>query len=290
MIKSSNRCFFIAEVSSNHDRSLDRCLEFVRVAAASGFDAVKFQAFKLSELFSPEVLAYSEEHRNRSDWELPLEFFPEIRRCCDERGIALGVTPFYLDAVGLTEPYVDFFKIASYELLWLDLVRAASLTGKPLVLSTGMADLQEVHDAVEAASDSGCETLSVLHCVSAYPAPANSINLSAIQTMRKNLNVRIGWSDHTNNEDVILAATQRWRASIVEMHIDLDGLGAEFGPGHCWMPDRAGDIISKVRLLESMDGDGKKQASHRELDERSWRADPDDGLRPLKKIRLHLGH
>lgn len=288
MNESKNRCYFIAEVSSNHGASLDRCIEFVDVAAMSGFDAVKFQAFKVKELFSPEVLAGSDEHRKRSDWELPLAFFPEIRRRCDHRGIALGVTPFYLDAVSSTERYVDFFKIASYEILWLDLIQEVASTGKPLVVSTGMADFPEVSEAVTTATASGCVDLSVLHCVSSYPAPMESINLSAIHTMRTRLGLPIGWSDHTNNDDVILAATQRWRASIVEMHIDLDGLGAESGQGHCWLPDRASSVISKVRLLESMDGNGLKIPAAQETEERRWRSDPFDGLRPLREVRRYL--
>ena len=122
---------FIAEVSSNHHRDLTRSFDFIDSASRVGCTAVKFQLFKIEQLFSPEILERSEKHRKRKEWELPLEFVPKLAQRCIEVGVEFSCTPFYLDAVVELEPYVDFYKIASYELLWDNLLAACAGTGKP---------------------------------------------------------------------------------------------------------------------------------------------------------------
>ena len=141
---------FIAEVSSNHHRDLERCFDFIDTAARIGCDAVKFQLFKIDQLFAPEILDKSETHRKRKDWELPTDFLTELAKRSADQGIQFSCTPFYLAAVAELEPHVDFYKIASYELLWDDLIRACARTGKPLI-STGMATLFEIQHAVDIA-------------------------------------------------------------------------------------------------------------------------------------------
>ena len=135
---------FVAEVSSNHNRDLARAIAFVDAASRIGCDGVKFQLFRVDELFAPEILAKSATHRARSLWELPEEFLPPLAAHSRERGLQFACTPFSLRAVNVLEPHVDFFKIASYELLWDDLLRACAATGKPVAIATGMATLDEV--------------------------------------------------------------------------------------------------------------------------------------------------
>jgi N-acetylneuraminate synthase len=118
MIKDN---FFIAEVSSNHNSNLKRCLKFIDVAKEIGCDAVKFQLFKIDELFHNSILKNREDIKKRKKWELPLEYIKKISEHCKRRRILFGCTPFYLDAVEQLHPFVDFYKIASYELLWDDL-------------------------------------------------------------------------------------------------------------------------------------------------------------------------
>ena len=203
---------FVAEVSSNHGRNLQRCLEFISTSAEIGCDAVKFQLFKLRQLFAPETLAARKELLIRETWELPLEFLPELARACAERKVAFSCTPFYLKAVEELLPYVEFYKIASYELIWDDLLRECARTGKPVVLSTGMATMQEVEHAVGVIRAAGCRDLTLLHCVSGYPTPPQECNLAAIDTIRDQVSsfspysLRVGWSDHSVNEDVIRRA------------------------------------------------------------------------------------
>lgn len=276
---------YIAEVSSNHHQSLERCLAFVDTAAAIGCDAVKFQLFRVDQLFTPEILSRSESHRKRKQWELPLEFLEPLAQRSHERGLAFACTPFDLQAVANLGPHVDFYKIASYELLWHDLIRACSATGKPLILSTGMATLSEVQAAVEAARDAGCSDLTLLHCVSGYPTPAEQCNLAAIQTLRETCACPVGWSDHSVSPAVLVRAIHRWGAALVEFHLDLEGQGEEFGSGHCWLPHQMQQVIEMIRLGEQADGSGEKQPVPVELSDRDWRADPSDGLRPLLKLR-----
>jgi len=277
--------FFISEVSSNHSSDLDRSINFIKTSAAIGCDAVKFQLFKIDQLFSPEILNSSPEHRSRKKWELPIKFLAPLAEECKHQGIQFSCTPFYLDAVDELYQYVDFYKIASYELLWDELLVKCSETKKPLILSTGMATEVEILHAVEVCRKAGVSKLSLLHCSSSYPTPIEDANLSAIKTMRELTGCSIGWSDHTVSSEVLLRAIHKWEASIIEFHIDLDGKGDEYSSGHCWLPDQIGSVISSVRSSLLADGDGIKRPNKSELPDREWRADPDDGLRPFKSIR-----
>ena len=276
---------FIAEASSNHGRELVRALRFVDAAADSGCDAVKFQLFKIERLFAPEILAKSEKHRARKDWELPIAHLAPIAEHCLARGILFSCTPFYVEAVEELRPFVAFYKVASYELMVRPLLAACAVTGKPVVLSTGMASMDEIVDAVAVLRGSGCADIMLLHCVSAYPAPAAEANLSAIASLRQATGCKVGWSDHTRRPAVIERAVHRWGAEAVEFHLDLDGRGAEYGAGHCWLPEEIAPVIARIRESFQADGSGFKEPQPSERDDRDWRADPSDGMRPLKHVR-----
>ena len=318
---------FIAEVSSNHHQSLDRCFQFIDEAARIGCDGVKFQLFKIDELFAPEVFISKPDVEKRRQWELPVSFLPELSMQCRKKEIMFSCTPFYLSAVDELFPYVDFYKIASYELLWDDLLKTCANTGKPIVLSTGMATMPEIKHAVNVILNAMPRTtylppLTLLHCVSGYPAPPDQCNLAAIQTLRNAFTVGanthtsspsypytidIGWSDHSVSPEVIRRAVYKWEASMVEFHLDLEGEGEEFGPGHCWLPEQMLAVIREVQSLKSdirtpsidpapgtselgfdIDGTGEKKPTSVELLDIDWRADPVDGLRPLRDKRALL--
>lgn len=279
---------FVAEVSSNHHRDLSRCLEFIKTSAAAGCGAVKFQLFRVRELFSPEALQCRPKLLAREAWELPPSFLPDLRSCCHDSGIQFSCTPFYLEAVDELLPFVDFYKVASYELLWDDLLLACARSGKPVVLSTGMATLAEVEHATAVLQQGGCRQLTLLHCVSSYPAKPEDCNLAAIATLRDACQCPVGWSDHSVDSGVIYRAVCRWGASMIEFHLDLEGKGSEFGGGHCWLPAQIKAVIDGVRSGFAAEGDGKVGPAQSELMEREWRADPEDGLRPLKSTRRQL--
>jgi sialic acid synthase SpsE len=279
---------FIAEVSSNHHRDIDRCFAFIDESARIGCGAVKFQLFKIRDLFSPEAIAYKPTLLDREAWELPVAFLPKLAERCRAAGVQFSCTPFYLDAVEELKPHVDFYKVASYELLWDDLLIACARTRKPLVLSTGMADMSEVAHAVDTAKSAGCRDLTLLHCVSGYPTPIDECNLAAIETLRRTFACRVGWSDHSANAAVVLRAISRWNAEVIEFHLDLDGSGDEYKTGHCWLPPQIAPVIAMVRDGERADGTGEKGPGKTETTERQWRADPSDGLRPLLRTREQI--
>lgn len=279
---------FIAEVSSNHAQDLNRCIAFIEKSFEIGCEAVKFQMFKLDQLFSVEAREANPEFEKRRDWELPEDYLPILKAKCDELGILFSCTPFYLDAVALLKPYVDFYKVASYELLWDDLLIEVASTQKKVILSTGMADMGEILHAVNVLRTHGATDIELLHCISGYPTPLEDCNLSAIETLHKQTGLKVGWSDHSVNPIVIFEAVTRWRASSVEFHLDLDGLGDEFKTGHCWLPDEISQVIKICRDPSLISGDGKKTAKDSEKFDRKWRADPADGLRPLMSTRREL--
>ena len=285
---------FVADVSSNHHRDLNRALAFVETASRLGCAAVKFQLFTVNELFAPEILAKSPQHRARAHWELPEPFLAPLAARSRDLGMAFACTPFSLRALDVLEPHVDFFKVASYELLWDDLLRACAVTGKPVVLATGMATLDEVVRATHVLRDAGCPDPILLHCTSGYPTPIKHCNLAAIETIRAAARARVGWSDHSVSPAVISRAVHRWGAEMVEFHLDLDGTGVEFSAGHCWLPTQIAPVIEAIhhglsesgeRAFQASDGTGEKRPVEAEIADRPWRADPSDGLRPMRAIR-----
>ena len=284
---------FIAEIGSNHNGDLERLRALIAASAEAGCEAVKLQVFRVEDLFSPEALAAKPELADRRAWEFPLAMLPDVRAACDRAGVALGATPFGLWAVDALAPHVDFFKVASYELLWHDLPRACAETGKPLLVSTGMATEEEIGAAMQAIEDAGAAArVTLLHCVSGYPTPPEQANLAAIETLRGRFGCPVGWSDHTGSEEVIVRAVTRWNASDVELHIDLDGAGFEAGE-HNWTAARIARVRDAISVASSapasdLDGDGRKVPQPVELPDVPWRADPSDGLRPLRALRAEL--
>lgn len=289
---------FIAEISSNHNGDLARCRRLITEAARVGCTGVKFQLFRIDRLFAPEILRVSANHRRRRRWELPLRFLPELSAAARDAGLQFGCTPFDLDAVDELAPHVDFLKVASYELPWLDLIHACASTSLPLIVSTGMADAGEAWAAVDAALESGCRDLTMLHCVSRYPVPEHACNLAAIGTLREmmasnfapdwpEVAFKAGWSDHSVSPGIIGRALRHWAADAIEFHFDLEGRGAEFGGGHCWLPETIAPVIDGAfaPVSPECDGTGRIAPLPEDLPERGWRADPSDGLRPTLAVR-----
>ena len=281
----NNLPIFVAEVSSNHSCNLERAKEFIKVSSQIGCQAVKFQLFKIDKLFAPEILAKSKTHRDRKEWELPVEFLPELSTYSHSLGLQFSCTPFYLEAVKELEQYVDFYKIASYELLWDDLIIECAKTKKDLVLSTGMATLDEIEHAVEVFKTHSNSKLTLLHAISGYPTPVKEANLKAIKTLRDKFKLEVGLSDHSVSKDVITRSIYKWDASMIEFHLDLDENGAEYKSGHCWLPNQMKDTIDGIKNGLLADGTGEKVPAPSEIDDRLWRADPSDGLRPFKELR-----
>jgi pseudaminic acid synthase len=225
--------FIIAEMSGNHNGSLERALALVDVAADSGAHALKLQTYTADtmtiDLAEREFLITDK----NSLWSgatlynlykqaaTPWEWHKPIFDRCKARGILGFSTPFDPSAVRFLESLeVPCYKIASFENVDLNLIRTVARTGKPLIISTGLANVAEIAEAVAAARDGGCTALMLLKCTSAYPATAASANLATIGHMRELFDCEVGLSDHTMGIGVSIAAVALG-ASLIEKHITL---------------------------------------------------------------------
>ncbi len=225
------KCFIIAEISANHGQDFKRAVLLIKKAKECGADAVKFQAY------TPDTLTINANSRyfkiNHPRWggqtlyELykkaytPWEWFKKLKKIADDSGIIFFSTAFDKTAVDfLDELGVPFHKIASFELVDLPLIEYAAKTKKPLILSTGMATLSEIKEAVYAARDAGVKDITLLKCVSNYPARPEDMNLRTIEDMRKLFGLPVGLSDHTLGTAVSVAAVCLG-ARMIEKHFTL---------------------------------------------------------------------
>ena len=268
--------YVVAEAGVNHDGIVDRALKLVDAAAAGGADAVKFQIFDVDRLVTEGTAkaAYQRRADGGSETQdemlrrlqLDLRSFEAIAGRARARGVAFLASPFDEESVDvLVELGVPAIKIASPDLVNLPLVAYAAATGLPLILSTGMADLEETRGAVGAARAAGAEELVVLHCVSAYPARPEDANLAAMATLADALDVPIGFSDHTLGTAVAVAAAALG-ACLVEKHLTLDRTAP--GPDHAASiePREFADLVAACRAAAAAIGDGVKRPVAAELE------------------------
>ena len=233
-ISASDAPFIIAEMSGNHNQSLDRALAIVDAAAATGAHAMKIQTFTadsmtldLSEgeftITDPKSLWYGRTlYDLYKEAHTPAEWHKPIFDRAKEHGMMAFSTPFSEDAVELLESLdVPLYKIASFEALDLPLIRCVAETGKPMIISTGMASVVEIGEAVEAAMSSGCTNLTLLKCTSSYPATPENTNLRTMPVIGQTFGVNYGLSDHTMGTGVAVAATALG-ASAIEKHFIID--------------------------------------------------------------------
>jgi pseudaminic acid synthase len=265
-VGSGEPCFIIAEAGSNHDRNLNQAKRLVDAALAARADAVKFQTFT-----AETIAARTDAEVAKIDFagakslfdlyksvELPREWQREIKEYCDKKGIMFLSSPFDYGAIDeLDELGMPVIKIASFELVDLPLLRHAARTGKPLILSTGMANLGEIEDALGAIYAEGNRQVILLHCAINYPAPFASVNLAAMDTIRQAFDVPVGYSDHTLGNAVPVAAVARG-ASVIEKHFTLDkGLP---GPDHSFAmnPEEFASMVHAIRDTEAAMGSAIK--------------------------------
>lgn len=276
----------IAEIGSNHNGSLGRALVLISAARAAGFDGVKFQAFRVREMFHPLALERHPELLERERLEVPDEWWDPLWEEAFRLGLDFGVTPFDFGSLIRVSTMTDFLKVSSYQLLDLRFVSMVGSYVKPLVISTGMATMDEVREAVQCVGTPR-EDLTLLHCVSLYPCLPEEANLRAIQTLREAFpGEMMGWSDHTASWPVCRSAWRDFGADMMELHFDLDDrLGTE--ARHSWTPKWIKPLMGPMAEWRTIDGDGTgiKAPQPRELPERLWRHDPSDGMRPLKELR-----
>ena len=261
--------FVIAEAGVNHNGDIDLALKLVDAAVAARADAVKFQTFVAEELVTGDApkAEYQKQDSGKPEsqfemlkaLELSREEFKTIKAHCEANEIIFMSTPFDISSLNfLDEIGVPAFKISSGDLTNLPMLAEAGKKQKPVVLSTGMSNLAEVRDAVEAVCNSGNEQIALLHCVSNYPAVAADANLRAMQTMHREFRLPIGYSDHTKGLEVAIAAVALG-ARIIEKHFTMDR-NME-GPDHraSLLPAELKDLVKSIRNVEVALGDGEKK-------------------------------
>ncbi|MBX3112552.1 MAG: N-acetylneuraminate synthase [Fimbriimonadaceae bacterium] len=261
-------CFIIAEAGVNHNGSLDLAMKLVDVAADSGADAVKFQTFSADRLvtksarkaaYQAETTGAGNQYEMLKALELTADDFRQLARHCRERHVEFMSTPFDLeDADLLADIGVRAFKTPSGELTNLPYLEHVARKGKPMYVSTGMADLGEVERAVSVVRSAGNDDLTLLHCVSSYPAPFDQVNLNAMATMELAFGAPVGFSDHTQGIEACVAATAVG-AACLEKHFTLDR--SLPGPDHqaSLEPDELRRLVTAVRNVEAALGDGVKR-------------------------------
>lgn len=252
-IGSAHPPYVIAEVSANHNGNLDAALALIDVAAEQGASAVKIQTYRADTITlkssRPEFQITEGLWAGQSLYDLyeqahtPWDWHPALFAHARARGITMFSSPFDSTAIDLLEDLgAPAYKIASFEAVDLPLIRYAASTGKPMIISTGMADDVEIAEAVQAARDGGCRQLALLHCVSGYPAPAADYNLRTLSDMITRFGCVTGLSDHTLDSTTAIAAIALG-ASIVEKHITLDRNGG--GPDDSFSLE-PGDLAALV--------------------------------------------
>ena len=266
---SGRPCFIIAEAGSNHNGDIECAKKLIDAAVESGADAVKFQLFKAENLYSKYTPEFSYLKEPVYDLikniETPREWIEELAHYC-RSSINFLATPFDCEAVDLLSMYVPAYKIASFEIVDLELITYTAEKGKPMIISTGMANLGEIEDALHAVRAVSTADIALLHCSSLYPAPVEAVNLKAIKTMQQSFSVPVGFSDHTLGIHIPLAAVAMG-ACIIEKHFTLDRNLP--GPDHSFAiePDELKEMVRCIREIEAAQGSGIKEKSELEGEE-----------------------
>jgi len=269
LIGDGQPCFIIAEAGANHNRNLDMAKELIDAAVEAGADAVKFQTYSAETLYSRKTPKFSY-LKDQDVWqlikaiELPREWQGYLADYCQKKGIIFLSTPFDFRAVDeLAELNVPAYKIASFELVDLTLLRYTAQKGKPVIISTGMANLGDIEDAIKAIRQEHNDQIALLHCNSLYPTPAGVVNLKAIDNMGAAFGLPVGFSDHTLGITIPIAAVARG-AKIIEKHYTLDRNLP--GPDHPFAlePDELKNMVTAIREVEAALGHGRKERAPEE--------------------------
>lgn len=269
------KVFVIAEAGVNHNGNLELAKRLIDAAADAGVDAIKFQTWQTELLVTriAKQAAYQVENTGIEEsqfdmlkkLELSYDNFRELKQYCGTKNITFMSTPDETESANFLSDLQDIFKIGSGEMTNLPYLRHIGQLGKELILSTGMADLGEIEDALDALVQSGTpkEKITVLHATTEYPCPIDEVNLRAMQTIRDAFGVRVGYSDHTLGIEIPIAAVAMG-ASVIEKHFTIDR-NLE-GPDHkaSLEPNELKIMTHAIRKIEQALGNGIKKPSKSE--------------------------
>lgn len=271
------KTLIIAEAGVNHNGSLEIAKQLVRTAKECGADIVKFQTAKLDSLVSKhaEMADYQKKNTGKEESQkemlrkllLSYEDFLTLADYCKEVGIQFLSTPFDIESIHFLNPMQDIWKVPSGEITNYPYLVEIAKTGKKVIISTGMAEMDEIEAAVRVLRENGTKDLTILHCTTEYPAPLDDVNLRVMQTLKEKFGCPVGYSDHTKGISVSLAASALG-AEVIEKHFTLDR-NME-GPDHkaSLEPDELKALVDGVRDIERALGTGEKKPSEIELKNR----------------------
>lgn len=273
-VNSSNHVYIIAEAGVNHNGSLELAKKLVDAAAEAGADAVKFQTFVPENLVSryAEKADYQKATTDKAESQIDMlrkvvlkkEWHQVLIGYAEAKGIQFISTPFDLESIDfLATLDLPLYKIPSGEITNLPYLEKIGKLGKPVILSTGMSDMDEVRTAVGILKKNGCPKVSVLHCNTQYPTPFEDVNLAVMNSLREELDLEIGYSDHTLGIEVPIAAVAMG-ATIIEKHFTLDKTME--GPDHkaSLEPDELIAMVRSIRNIEKAIGNGDKRVTESE--------------------------
>ena len=265
--------YIIAEAGVNHNGSFELACKLVDVAKETGVDCIKFQTFKSDKLVShaAQKAEYQKDttgEGSQADMlkklELSYDEFRALKDYCDKVGVCFLSTPFDFDSIHFLNTIdIPFWKVPSGEVTNYPYLEALAKTGKPVVMSTGMCEMQEIETAIAVLKENGTKEIQLLHCNTEYPTPYEDVNLRAMQTMRKTFGLEVGYSDHTKGIEVPIAAAALG-AVIIEKHFTLDR-NME-GPDHkaSLEPDELARMVASIRNIEKALGSEDKTPSFSE--------------------------
>ena len=262
--------YIIAEAGVNHNGDINLAYQLVDAAKAAGVDCIKFQTFKSENLVSHtaqkaeyQKAATGDSSQQDMLKQLELSFgeFVSLKEYCDRKGIFFLSTPFDFESIEfLNSIEMPFWKIPSGEVTNYPYLVALAKTGKPVVMSTGMCEMQEIEDAIAVLRENGTSDIKLLHCNTEYPTPYEDVNLKAMKTLRDAFGVEVGYSDHTKGIEVPIAAVAMG-AAVIEKHFTLDR-NME-GPDHkaSLEPQELKQMVDSIRHIEAALGSGDKKPS-----------------------------
>ena len=263
------KCFIIAEAGSNHNGSLQQAKKMIDAAKVSGCDAIKFQIFRAKTMYpnKPTKVKYLKDigikqdlYSIIKDFEVPYGWIEKLHSYCKKADIEFMATPFDIKSVHLLDNYVNIFKIASYESLFLDLINEVKKTKKPLFISTGGSYEKEIDLLVDSALSDYKDKTVLLHCVARYPAPLSEINLKVLPYMAEKYGIAVGYSDHSADTTVAPATAVALGAKVIEKHFTLDRTLP--GPDHAFAlePYELKQMVLAIRSTEkALKGSGSRR-------------------------------
>lgn len=272
------KTLIIAEAGVNHNGSLEIAKQLVRTAKECGADIVKFQTAKLDSLVSKfaEMADYQKANTGKVESQkemlskllLTFNEFSELAEYCKEVGIMFLSTPFDIESIHFLNDMQEIWKIPSGEITNYPYLVEIAKTGKKIILSTGMSEMDEIKAAVNLLKENGANDITILHCTTEYPAPLNEVNLNVMTTLQKEFGCKVGYSDHTKGIEVSLAAVAMG-AEVIEKHFTLDR-NME-GPDHkaSLEPDELKALVDGIRNIELAKGSFDKIPTESELKNRS---------------------